>query len=85
MTTKPLLPNNTTKLEKLAAQAMQYAVQNPIIIAELINPQTCPVKLLPYLAWALSVDKWDEDWTDEQKRLVITQSYLVHKYKNCIN
>ncbi|GHK16942.1 hypothetical protein ECZU03_07310 [Escherichia coli] len=32
----------------------------PVPLRTLWNWRTCPVKLLPYLAWALSVDRWDE-------------------------
>ncbi|MBG8794166.1 phage tail protein I [Salmonella enterica subsp. enterica] len=28
------------------------------------NPATCPIRFLPYLAWAFSVDRWDESWTE---------------------
>ncbi|MDO9795154.1 phage tail protein I, partial [Glaesserella parasuis] len=58
----PLLPNGATTLEKRAAECLQQAVRNPIVIADLINPERCPEALLPYLAWAFSVDKWDEQW-----------------------
>ncbi|WP_218789976.1 phage tail protein I, partial [Klebsiella pneumoniae] len=26
---------------------------------DLWNPWKCPVKFLPYLAWAFSVDRWE--------------------------
>lgn len=80
----PLLPNGSSELERKAAQALQYAVRNPIIIADLINPQRCPEPLLPYLAWAFSVDKWDENWREEVKRLVVQQAFFIHKHKGTI-
>lgn len=43
----------------------------PVSLNQLWDPDTCPVALLPYLAWALSVDRWDRDWTEETKRQVI--------------
>ncbi|EXI61668.1 tail protein [Mannheimia granulomatis] len=84
MTTKHLLPTNASQLEKRAAVCLREAVQNPIFIADLINPKKCPVNLLPYLAWALSVDRWDENWSEEVKRLSIEQSFLIHKQKGTI-
>lgn len=30
--------------------------------------QHVPVDLLPYLAWAWSVDRWDENWSEPVKR-----------------
>lgn len=81
---KPLLPIGSTLLEYNAAQALQQAVNNPNIIADLINPEKCPEHLLPYLAWAFSVDKWDEDWTEEIKRLTIKHAFFIHKHKGTI-
>ncbi|OOF51953.1 phage tail protein I [Rodentibacter genomosp. 1] len=84
MITSHLLPIGSTPLEKRAAEILKSAVENPIIIADLINPDRCPVELLPYLAWTFSVDKWDEHWTENVKRTAIKQSYFVHKHKGTI-
>ena len=84
MITSHLLPIGSTALEKRAAEILKSAVENPIITAELINPDRCPAHLLPYLAWAFSVDKWDESWSEEVKRIAIKQSYFVHKHKGTI-
>lgn len=84
MISSHLLPLGSTPLEKRAAEILKSAVENPIIIAELINPDRCPAHLLPYLAWAFSVDKWDESWSEEVKRIAIKQSYFVHKHKGTI-
>jgi len=72
-------------LEQRAAEILKSAVENPIVIADLINPDKCPVHLLPYLAWAFSVDKWDENWSEEVKRIAIKQSFFIHKRKGTIN
>lgn len=79
-----LLPIGSSELEKKAAQIMKEAVSNPVIIADLINPERCPAHLLPYLAWAFSVDRWDENWTEEVKRIAIQQSFFIHKHKGTI-
>lgn len=80
----PLLPNGATTLEKRAAECLQQAVRNPIVIADLINPDRCPEPLLPYLAWAFSVDKWDEQWSEEVKRIAIKNAFLIHKQKGTL-
>ncbi|MDG4948722.1 phage tail protein I [Actinobacillus equuli subsp. haemolyticus] len=85
MITKPLLPSNSTLLEKRAAECLQAAVKNPLIIPDLINPNRCPEQLLPYLAWAFSVDKWDEKWSEDVKRIAIKQSFYIHKHKGTIS
>jgi uncharacterized protein len=40
--------------------------------------------LLPYLAWAWSVDRWDEKWSEATKRSVVKSSRYVHKHKGTI-
>lgn len=83
MTTN-LLPTGSTLLEKRAAECLKQAVENPLLIADLINPERCPENLLPYLAWSLSVDKWDENWSEEVKRIAIKNSFLIHKQKGTL-
>ena len=84
MTTKTLLQNGASTLEKRAAEILKSAVENPIVIADLINPEKCPEHLLSYLAWAFSVDKWDDTWSEEVKRIAIKQSFFIHKHKGTI-
>lgn len=48
------------------------------------NPATCPSHILPWLAWAMSVDNWDASWSDEQKRATIAASVAVHRVKGTI-
>ncbi|EDM0699739.1 phage tail protein I, partial [Salmonella enterica subsp. enterica serovar Newport] len=40
--------------------------------------------LLPYLAWALSVDRWDKNWPEETKRKTIKASWEIHQKKGTI-
>lgn len=52
-----------------------------IALRTLWTPTACPVDLLPYLAWALSVDRWDRDWPAARKVAAIQQSYWLHRRK----
>jgi phage tail P2-like protein len=79
-----LLPPNASQLEQLAAQALARIERVPIPIRDLVNPDRCPVDLLPYLAWAFSVDRWDSSWSEAIKRQVIKTSYYVHSRKGTI-
>lgn len=81
----PLLPNNTTPLERAATEALAEIQRVPIPLRTLWNPYTCPAQLLPYLAWSFSVDRWDPTWTDASKREVIATSFYVHKKKGTIS
>jgi phage tail P2-like protein len=79
-----LLPPNAKQLELLAAEALIQIERVPIPIRDLVNPDRCPLALLPYLAWAFSVDRWDERWSETTKRKVIKSSYFVHSRKGTI-
>ncbi|CAE7405611.1 J [Symbiodinium microadriaticum] len=62
-----------------AATARLGAV--PVPIKWLWHVDLCPPELLPWLAWALSVDEWDPAWSDDQKREVIAASAAIHRIK----
>lgn len=79
----PLLPPNQTPLEAGLSLSMQTQV-NPDVIRSLPNPMTCPIALLPYLAWALSVDEWDNQWSEHVKRQVVADSVQVHRIKGTL-
>ncbi len=80
-TANHLLPVGASQLEKRAAECLQEAVTNNIPIAELIDAKKCPVNLLPYLAWAFSVDRWEEYWPENIKRKAIEDAFSLHQKK----
>ena len=84
MSAQQLLPGNDTPLERNAAQALAQIQRVPIPLRQLCNPNTCPVDLLPYLAWAFSVDRWDSRWTETAKRAAIRSSHYIHSRKGTI-
>ena len=79
---KSLLPSNSTQLER-ALEAAFYE-RTIIPLRTLYNAQTCPVHLLPHLAWAWSVDRWDYRWSEAAKRGAIAASYYIHAHKGTI-
>ncbi|WP_257329634.1 phage tail protein I [Raoultella planticola] len=52
-----------------------------VALRTLWTPTASPVDLLPYLAWALSVDRWDKGWPAERKIAAIQRSYWLHRRK----
>ncbi|EHS5692594.1 TPA: phage tail protein I, partial [Escherichia coli] len=56
MSDSRLLPTGSSPLEVAAAKACAEIEKTPVRIRELWNPDTCPANLLPWLAWAFSVD-----------------------------
>ena len=79
-----LLPGNATELERLAAQALAQIERVPVPLRDLWNPDACPVALLPYLAWAFSVDRWSQAWPESAKRNAIKDAYFIHSRKGTI-
>ncbi|MCM2973498.1 phage tail protein I [Larsenimonas suaedae] len=80
-----LLPPNATTLELRAAEALADLEQTPVPLRTLWNPDTCPARLLPYLAWAFSVDRWDTAWSEAAKRGVVRAAFYVHQHKGTIS
>ena len=76
------LPNNSTRLERAVEAA--DAETTAITLRTLYNPDTCPPHLLYQLAWAWSVDRWDDNWSEAVKRSVIKSSFYIHKHKGTI-
>lgn len=81
---KHLLPGNASRLERAAAEALADIQRVPVLLRQLWNPYTCEARLLPYLAWTFSVDRWDPNWSTEAKRDVIATSFYVHRKKGTI-
>lgn len=76
-----LLPPSSTAWMRSAEGAAARLSAITVALRTLWTPTTCPVDLLPYLAWALSVDRWDKDWPAERKIAAIQQSYWLHRRK----
>lgn len=77
-----LLPPSASALDRAIETVMAertLGLEQPI--TTLWNADTCPVHLLPWLAWAFSVDVWESDWPEAVKRDVIRRSIEVHRLK----
>ncbi|GFM38322.1 phage tail protein I [Desulfovibrio psychrotolerans] len=76
-----LLPISATPQENATALAIARLSDVPVPVRDVWNPDTCPEDLLPWLAWAFSVDMWDDAWTTDQKRAAIKASVEIHRHK----
>ncbi|WBN60367.1 phage tail protein I [Klebsiella aerogenes] len=76
-----LLPPSASAWMRGAEAATAKLSGITVTIRTLWTPTACPVDLLPYLAWALSVDRWDKNWPAEKKIASIQQSYWLHRRK----
>ncbi|EJN3580719.1 phage tail protein I [Escherichia coli] len=80
-----LLPPSAPPFLHHTEKGGQRLTALPVLINTLWDPDTCPAHLLPWLAWALSVDRWDESWSEEARRQIIRDSWLIHRHKGTIS
>lgn len=79
---RTLLPPSAAALSRSIETVMAERTQNiEAPIGTLWHVDTCPVELLPWLAWAFSVEVWEHDWPAEIKRNVTRRSIEVHRLK----
>ncbi|WP_320179663.1 phage tail protein I [Roseovarius pacificus] len=79
-----LLPHNATPQESAIDDAVSRIGDIGPGVREVWSPERCPSNLLPWLAWAFSVDQWEPDWTDDQKRATIRAAIDVQRTKGTI-
>ena len=77
-----LLPLNSTQLERAVEAAIEEVPT--LAIRTLYNAKTCPAHLLHQLAWAWSVDRWDNRWSEQTKRAAIDSAFFIHAHKGTI-
>ncbi|OHU87836.1 MULTISPECIES: phage tail protein I [Pseudoalteromonas] len=75
-----LLPSSASQLLQALTQLLTYPDKTQLL-HDIWHPQKCPAQLLPWLAWSLSVDDWNDAWSEKNKRQVIADAFEVHRYK----
>lgn len=79
---RSLLPHPTAFEADLEAHAAKkYCQLDADIIRRIHDPANCPAELLPWLAYALSVDVWNDKWPESTKRAVCANSLEMHRFK----
>ncbi|SSK56192.1 tail protein I [Klebsiella pneumoniae] len=79
-----LMANGSSLLEQRAAAACASISDLSVPLRDLWNPWRCPVKFLPYLAWAFSVDRWEETWSEKEKRQAVSDAFWIHQRKGTV-
>lgn len=79
-----ILPPGSTPVEKALEQVAAGLLDLPVPVRDIVSPERCPLEFLPWLAWALSVDKWDANWSESQKRGAVAASLSVHRSKGTV-
>ena len=79
------LPANAGAFERTLGQVNAERLNNirsqiPVL-ETLWDAWSCPESELPLLAWALSVDVWNDDWPVKRKRKVVAEALTYHRRK----
>lgn len=84
-TFKSLLPHSTALEKQIEKEAhAKYCRNNPAIIKQMNDPWACPLEFLPWLAYSLSVDVWNDNWAEETKRGICDNAMYVHTNKGTL-
>lgn len=84
MSNTSLLPPNATAQERALDLATSRVGDVPVPIRDMWNADTCPADKLAFLAWAFSVDEWDDNWPEEFKRATIRDAVEVQARKGSV-
>jgi phage tail P2-like protein len=80
--TQTILPPSSTPLERAVDRTFANRIAAlTSIVNGLWSSEKCPVVLLPYLAWSVGVDEWDEAWSEEKKRSTIAEAPVINRTK----
>ena len=88
LTALSLLPPGAGIFEKVFSAALARRVASRLMLVAVLrtlwDPWRCPAEQLPYLAWAWSVDIWEEDWPELKKRQVVADARRLHRIKTTL-
>lgn len=79
-----LLPSSSTPLERSIAATTARTFDVPIPIADLMNADTIPLALLPWLAWHLGIDTWKDYWPAQVKRARVKAAISIARKKGTV-
>ncbi|MGK6323780.1 phage tail protein I [Sphingomonas sp. DT-51] len=79
-----LLPPNATALERALETATARLGDVPSPLRALVDPDSCPAELLPYLAWAIAIDSWSEDWPEAIRRARVRAAIPIQRRKGTV-
>ena len=79
-----LLPANSKPLERELATLTTRLELIDVPFDLIWDAENCPDKYLPFLAYAWSVDEWNDAWSIETQRNVVKNSVWVHQRKGTL-
>jgi phage tail P2-like protein len=80
--TNSILPPNASNLQRdLEAVFAKRMATMGAPNRDTTNADRAPSHILPWLAWEMSVDVWNETWAEQVRREIIKASLQIHKRK----
>jgi phage tail P2-like protein len=79
-----LLPPSAQAIEFDLEQLSARLHGSALPLTTLWDPLSCGTHILPWLAWAFSIDDWDPNWSEDAKRNAIAASIAVHRKKGTV-
>lgn len=81
MTYPSVLPPASTEMERALEQVAARMLDIAVAIRSIWSPSNCPIALLPWLAWGLSLDNWSSDWPENVKRERVRRAIAIARQK----
>jgi|GEM_PF-1232961 len=79
---RSLLPPNASALER-AFEITSDRLRAPAVHT-LWDPWECPLRLLPWLAYAVAVGEWSDDWSEQTKRQTIASAAGIARRRGTV-
>lgn len=81
-----ILPPNATAVERAIDRASAAALERlPVYLIRWVkDPDSCPLALLPWLAWEYQVDTWNINWSEQKKRDAIKRTHYIHRHRGTV-
>jgi phage tail P2-like protein len=79
-----LLPPNITSLEQNLETVTSEAENVQAPLDTLWDAEEIPADILPWLGWAVGVDRWSRRWPDEAKRAAINEAIPIRRLRGTV-
>lgn len=75
-----LLPPSSTAVERNLEAARLFKTHAQLV-KKLWHADDCPAPFLPFLAYAVQVEEWSHEWSEEKKRQIIKETPEIKRRK----